>query len=117
MMDLVEELRGVRDRLYNSERFIVFHKVILQQSHHVTASHAIWQIIEKRLDNWEEDRHGILVQETLHTCKKYLSAAHREEFEEHKANTYHSLVLRGELQTEVRGITERRQGACYRRRS
>ena len=35
------EMQGVRNRWWNSERFIVFQTVILQQSCHVTASHAI----------------------------------------------------------------------------
>ena len=47
---LVEELKGVRDRQWNSERFIVFQTVILQQSYHVTASQAIHRRIENCLD-------------------------------------------------------------------
>ena len=35
------ELKGVRDRLWNSERFIFFQTVILQQAPHVTESQAI----------------------------------------------------------------------------
>ena len=47
---LVEEMRRVGDRLWNSERFIVFQTVILQQARHITASQSIQQRIEKRLD-------------------------------------------------------------------
>ena len=49
---VVEELRGVQYRQWNSERFIVFQKVILQRARHVTASQAIRLRIEKRLDTW-----------------------------------------------------------------
>ena len=35
--DLVENLRGVCDRRWNLERFIIFQTLILQQAHHVTA--------------------------------------------------------------------------------
>ena len=35
------EIKGVRDRLWNSERFIFFQTVILQQAPHVTESQAI----------------------------------------------------------------------------
>ena len=41
LVALVGELRGVRDRQWNSERFIVFQTVILQRARHVTASHVI----------------------------------------------------------------------------
>ena len=47
---LGEELKGVQDRRWNSERFIFFQTVILQRAHHVTASQAIRRQIEKRLD-------------------------------------------------------------------
>ena len=42
---LVGDLRGVRDRLWNSKRFIVFQTVILQQAQHVTASQAIQRMV------------------------------------------------------------------------
>ena len=35
---LVRELRGLRDRRWNSERFIVFQTMTLQRARHVTAS-------------------------------------------------------------------------------
>ena len=84
--------------------------LILQRGRHVTASQAIRRRIEKRLDAWEAGRHGILVEETLGMCAQYLTAARREESEEHRAKTYHSLVLRGKLRTAVRWITERETG-------
>ena len=45
----------------------MFQTVILQRARHVTASQAIYRSIKKRLDAWEEGRHGMLVKETLHT--------------------------------------------------
>ena len=38
---LVGELLGERGRMWNSERFVVFQMVILQQGQHVTTSQAI----------------------------------------------------------------------------
>ena len=49
---LGEELKGGRDRRWNSGRFIVFQTVILQQARNVTASQAIQWRIGKRLDAW-----------------------------------------------------------------
>ena len=92
------KMQGVRDRRWNSERFIVFQTVILQQSRHVTASHAIRRRIEKRLDAWGAGKHTMLVGDTLRSCKEYLTAARREGTAEHQAQTYHILVLRGKLQ-------------------
>ena len=102
---LVGEMFRVQDRLWNLERFIVFQTVILKRDRYVTASQSIRRRIEKQLDAWEAGRHVMLVEEILHTCAKYLTAAHREESEENRAKTLHSLVLRGKLQTVVRCIT------------
>ena len=48
----------------------------------------------------------MLVEETLRTCAQYLTAARREESKEHRDNTYHRLVLQGNLRTAVRWITK-----------
>ena len=87
--------RGVRDRLWNLERFIVFQTVTLQRAQRVTTSQAIRQRIEKRLDAWGEVKHAILVEDTLCTSTQYLTINQREETAEHRAQTYHCLVLWG----------------------
>ena len=84
--------------------------MILQRARHNTASHAIRRRIAKRLDAWGEGKHTILVGDTLRSCKEYLTAARREETAEHRAQTYHSLVLRGKVRSTVRWITERETG-------
>ena len=110
MNALAEELRGIRDRRWNSERFIVFHTVTLQRARHVTASRNIRRRIERRLDAWEAGRYEMLVEDTLRSSTQYLAAVCREETAEHRAKTFHGLVLRGKLRTAVRWITEREKG-------
>ena len=68
MNALVKELRGVRDRRWNSERFIIFQAVTLKRARHVTASRDIRCRIEKRLDDWEEGQHAMLVEDALCSC-------------------------------------------------
>ena len=47
-------------------------------------------------------------------CAHYLTAACKEESEEHRDKTYHSLVLLGKLQTEKRWIKKRKtRGVLY----
>ena len=95
------KLQGVRDRRWNLERFIVLQMVILQQARHVTASHAIRRWIEKRMEAWGAGKHAMLVRDTLRSCEDYLNAAWREDTAEHRAQTYHSLVLHGKLRSAV----------------
>ena len=103
-------MQGVRDRRWNSEQFIVFQTVILQGARHVTVSHAIRLRIEKRINAWGGGKHAVLVGDNLRSCEEYLTAARREETAEHRAQTYHSLVLHGKLRSAVRWITERETG-------
>ena len=62
------------------------------------------------MDPWEVERHGVLVEETRRTCAQYLTAACREDSEEHRDKNYHSLVLQRNLRTEVRLIMDRETG-------
>ena len=78
------EMKGVRDRRWNSERFIVFQTVILQRARHVTASHAIRRQIKKRLDAWGSVKHAMIVEDTLGSCEEYLTADRREETAEYR---------------------------------
>ena len=75
---MVRELRGVLDRRWNSERFIVFQTVTIQRARHVTASRDIWGRIEKRLDAWEAGQFAMLVEDTLRSSTQCLTAVRRE---------------------------------------
>ena len=92
------------------ERFIVFQTVALQRARHVTASRDIQMRIEKRLDAWEAGQFAMLVEDTLRSSTQYLASVLREETSEHRAKTFHGLVLRGELRKAVRWITEIKKG-------
>ena len=52
----------------------------------------------------------MLVEDTLQACGEYLTIARRGEMAEHRAQTYHILVLRGKLRTAVQWINERETG-------
>ena len=52
----------------------------------------------------------MLVEDALRSCTQYLTAVRRDESTEHRAKTYHSLVLHRNLRTTVRWITEREKG-------
>ena len=52
----------------------------------------------------------MLVEETPRTWAQYLTAACRDESEEHRAKTYHSLVIQGKIQTVVRCIMDQKTG-------
>ena len=52
----------------------------------------------------------MLVEDTLRPSTQYLTAVRREETVEHRAKTFHGLVLCGKLRTAVRWITEREKG-------
>ena len=51
-------------------------------------------------------RHGKLVEDSLLTCAQYLTAACREDSKEHRATTFHRLMLLGKMRTSVRWVSE-----------
>ena len=61
--------------------------MILQRSRHITTSQSIRRRIKKRMDAWESERHGMLVEDTLRTYVQYPAADRIEESEEHRAKT------------------------------
>ena len=40
----------------------------MKQAGHVTTSHTIQRLMEKRIDAWKDRIYGMLVEKTLHTC-------------------------------------------------
>ena len=62
------------------------------------------------LGAWGSGKPAMLVGDTLRSCEEYLTAAQREETADHRAQTYHSLVIRGKLRSVVRWITEKVTG-------
>ena len=52
----------------------------------------------------------MLIEETLQTCKQYLTNSLREESEDKRNNTYYRLTLHGKLRTVARLITYQKKG-------
>ena len=57
------------------------------------------------MDSWEAGRNGMLVEETLRTCKQYHTVSCREESEDHRYNIYNIILLQGKMKTVVRWVT------------
>ena len=55
----------------------------------------------------------MMVKYTARTCAQYLSTRREVDSPEHGAKIYHSLVLRGKLQSAVHSITEREKGGVF----
>ena len=52
----------------------------------------------------------MLMEKTLRTCVQYLTAAFREDYKEQRSKTYHRLVLRINIWTAVRWLTDNETG-------
>ena len=97
MQMLTEELTGVLQSLWNTERFIVFQMVIFQNACHVTDSSEIRWINDRRLDTGKAGEFEMLAEDTAFTCAHYLSTIRREYTPEHRRTIFQSLVLLGKL--------------------
>jgi hypothetical protein len=62
---LTTELNGIRKRQWNSEKFLIFQNVILQQTRNVKRARDIRQRISQRMDAWELGKFRMLVEDTI----------------------------------------------------
>jgi hypothetical protein len=107
---LTEELKGIKSRKWNSEKFLVFQMVILQRSKEVSGAGNIKRRLTRRMDAWEKGKFDMLVQDTERTALAQLAKARGDSTPEQRAKTYARLVLQGKLRAAVRWITEREMG-------
>jgi hypothetical protein len=107
---LTEELVGVRERQWNSERFFVFQMVILQRCKGVRKAGDIRRRIRTRMEHWKEGKYKMLVQDTVKTSLSLLSHVRRQMDDQEIARTYNRMVLQGKLRQAVRWITQRHKG-------
>jgi hypothetical protein len=107
---LTEELRGIRSRKWNAERFIVFQAVVLQRSREVKNAGAIKRRLSNRMDAWEAEKYDMLTQDTERAALAQLARVRGIQTPEQRAKTYARLVLQGKLRAAVRWLTEREKG-------
>ena len=61
---LVREIAGLRNREWNSERFLVFPAVILQTTLGTTRARDIRKRLTQRMDRWDKGKYDTLVDDT-----------------------------------------------------
>ena len=101
-----KELRGVRERRWNSERPLCFLACVLKRRPDCTRSADIKCRIENRLRLWEEGKFDALIQDITSAALHGASRGTREVEEEQVARRYNSTVLDGNLRTAVRNLTD-----------
>ena len=109
---VAEELQGVTERRWNSERFIVFQSVILQRSREVKKAKDIRRRIEGRLRDWREKKYDMLVQDTVRTSLSLIQDIKGGMTEEQIGKRFTKMVLEGKIRQAVRFVTERGQGGA-----
>ena len=109
-----DELKGVVQRKWNSERFIVFQAVLLQRSPDVKRARDIRRRVETRLRLWREGRFNMLVQDTVRTSRTMISSIRRGMSDETIAKTFTSMVLKGKIRAAVRFATLRGEGGVLK---
>jgi len=95
ILRLVEEFKGIRERLWNSERVLVFLAVILRQEPDVHKYCDIRKFIAKRLDEWEAGRYTTLVSKVEERGR--MSTIKRERSNDDQVvRKYNAMVMAGE---------------------
>ena len=97
-----KELRGVRERKWNSERPLVFLAVVLRRRPGCTRSRDIKRRVEHRLALWEQGKFDALVQDATRMALISAGSGLRTVDPESKARAYNSKVLDGKVSAAVR---------------
>ena len=67
---LADEISNLVDKRVNSERFIVYCRVILQRDSGIKRSSDVRRLIKRRLDLWCNENFNELVQEAVRCCSQ-----------------------------------------------
>ena len=106
---LVAEFRGARERLWNSERPLVFVATVLQTTPGVRRSKDIRLRLTQRMDLWDQGHFKALVDNTEgEVLSRHPSS--RPPDEEAQARSFNARVLSGRLRSAVRSLTNRSGG-------
>ncbi|WP_288993061.1 hypothetical protein, partial [uncultured Marinobacter sp.] len=108
---ITDNIEGVISRKWNSERWIVFQMVILQCSRDVSGAKGIRDRLTRRMNDWRDGNFLALVQETERDMKTYLTSKRNGTTTEQRAKIFNQKMLRGELRSAVRFLTETEVGS------
>jgi len=106
------ELKGVRDRKWNSERPSIFPALILYKSSTIKASKDIRSTLTMRMNLWEQGRVLDLIQD-LEAEAAMRGDFVRERTDEQAHRAYNSTVLSGKLRSAIRQLTDRDKGGVF----
>ena len=92
-----------------SERLIVFCGVVLQRDSMVNKGMDIRRLLKRRMDAWKQNRFDELVYE-LERCARIKSKVRSSNSEDHIIKVFSRLILRGQVRSAVRRLTDRAPG-------
>ena len=104
-------LDGIIKRKWNGERLVVFALVIYQRTQGISRATDIKRHLTHKLDLWDQGEYQLLFEMTLKDLQASLSKAQGTTTPEQRAKTFHAKVLRGNLRSAVRYITDREKGS------
>ena len=90
---MASELRGVRERKWNSERPLILMACILRRKHGCVKAKEIKKRIATRLDLWHQGKFDALIQDITNTSLANAGYQSASNDAETTARKYHSAVL------------------------
>ena len=101
-------------RIWNSERPLVFSRIVLTKTLGVCRAREIQARITRRMDLWERGQHAGLVggAEAEGASREGRAASGGEEEDNAVAWSYYDTVLSGKLRQAIRWSTDREGGGC-----
>ena len=107
---LTSELRGVRERSWNSERPLIFIATMLQREEGIIKAKDIRLMMSQRMDLWEAGHFPALIDNTEGSMLSSQRSKGKPVDSEREARSYNTKVLSGRLRKAVRDLTSRGNG-------
>ena len=104
---LSDEVALVSNGSFISERLIVLLEVILQRDTMVVKGTDIRRLLKRRMEMWRLEHYDELLFEFERCAKKWASSRNKQPCPNHIVQVFSRLMLRGQVRSAVRWLTER----------
>ena len=108
---LTEEIQHLTQKLYSSERLIVFSSVILQRNKIVKKTRDIKDTLERRLSLWCDEKYDILVQEAVRCDHPFQRIRQgKPKSDDHITKVFSRLMLQGKVRAAMHWLSGESRG-------
>lgn len=106
---LTDEIKFLAQKLFSSERLIIFTSVILQRDKMVKKAGDIKRTIDKRLSMWAREEFDVLIQGAIR-CNRSFQLSRKNKTSDHITKVFTRLMFQGKVRAAMRWLSGESRG-------